>query len=819
MCMVQITSYNYLSFLVTDNAELVKFLYENLRFRDRNYFHNQAYRQKRWDGYTNFFNKTKGSFLTGLMPEVLAACKAFTEDVVIDDKRTPFDFKIKNINDSFLHSSTPQGESVKTLMDYQVELVNASLKNKRGVIFAPTSAGKAQPLHSLVATPTGFVKMGDLKVGDLVCTPHGGSAPILAIHKQGKKKIHKVVFSNGDFVECCEDHLWKVNALYDQWNDKVLTTKEISKRIKCPNGANRFNIETPKHVDFIKKNVLIDPYFMGILLGDGSFRRSCVVSVTIARNDIVEFCRKTINPDYHLIKRKGKKFHYEICGKAKIKKGTHIYNSEIKKLELIGKFSYEKHIPQEYLINSYENRLNLLRGLMDSDGYISTRGMLSFVTTSEQLHKDFVFLVNSLGGICRVTQKRKWFTHKGVKKQGRLAYNIAFTMPEKVCPVRCEYKKDRYTKFRTRNKNRTISAVEYVGKMECQCIEIDHPDHLYVTDNFVVTHNSLTMLSILKCLPDGCKALVLQNRKTLAIQNYDEYTKWGLQNVGRIWGGVDEPNNITVATVQSISKAESLLGDVQVLLVDEIHDMMSAAPKEVYRKLVNCPVRIAVSATPFKFGDTDKIQKYYVKGFFGPPFKVASTETGVVTTKELQNRGRLSKSKCVFYKITEPELDFEIYQDAVTKGLVENTTFHDKVVRLTMDMTGRTLILVDRLAHGDALQARIPHALWVQGKDNDQTRQQVIEKLQKEENCIAIATQGIFNTGINVFVHNLINAAGGQADHQIIQRMGRGLRTAKDKDELLYVDFFFENNPYLHKHSLKRVKILKKQGHEVSIID
>jgi superfamily II DNA or RNA helicase len=100
-----------------------------------------------------------------------------------------------------------------------------------------------------------------------------------------------------------------------------------------------------------------------------------------------------------------------------------------------------------------------------------------------------------------------------------------------------------------------------------------------------------------------------------------------------------------------------------------------------------------------------------------------------------------------------------------------------------------------------------------------EAKRQEIEKLQKEENCIAIATQGIFNTGINVFVHNLINAAGGQADHQIIQRMGRGLRTAKDKDELLYVDFLFENNPYLHKHSMKRIRILKKQGHEVEVRD
>jgi superfamily II DNA or RNA helicase len=247
--------------------------------------------------------------------------------------------------------------------------------------------------------------------------------------------------------------------------------------------------------------------------------------------------------------------------------------------------------------------------------------------------------------------------------------------------------------------------------------------------------------------------------------------------------------------------------------------MMSTAPKAVYRLLKNCSVRIAVSATPFKFGETDKIQKYYVKGFFGPPFKIKSTEAGIVTTQELQKRGRLSKSKCFFHKISKPDLEYDIYQDAVTKGIVENTFLHEKVVSILTELKGRTLILVDRLAHGDVLQAMLPHALWVQGKDNDETRKHVIEQLQKKEECLAIATQGIFNTGINVFVHNLINAAGGQADHQIIQRMGRGLRTAKDKNELLYIDFLFENNPYLHKHSVKRIKILKNQGHDVQIVD
>jgi superfamily II DNA or RNA helicase len=470
--MAKILVRNDISALSTTNVALIKFLYDNLRFRDRNYFHNSAYRQRIWDGYTNFFNKNNGKFLSGLLPEVLLSCKAHNEPVEIIDQRTNVDFLIPEINSTFLHSCTPAGSKVITLEDYQVDIVNASIKNKRGVIFAPTSAGK-----------------------------------------------------------------------------------------------------------------------------------------------------------------------------------------------------------------------------------------------------------------------------------------------------------------------------------------------------------SLTMLSILKCLPAGTKTLVLQNRKTLAIQNYEEYTKWGLRNVGRIWGGVNEPNDITVSTVQSIEKAQDMLPEIEVLLVDEIHDMMSTAPKSVYRQIKNCSVRIAVSATPFKFGDTDKIQKFFVKGFFGPTFKINSTETGVVTTKALQEKGRLSKSNCFFYKIDEPNLEYEIYQDAVTKGLVENSHLHAKVVELVQNRKGRTLILVERLAHGDILQSLLPGSLWVQGKDNDETRKQVIEQLQKSENCVAIATSGIFNTGINVFVHCLINAAGGQADHQIIQRMGRGLRTAQDKDELTYIDFLFNNNKYLHKHSMKRIKILEKQGHPIQIQD
>jgi superfamily II DNA or RNA helicase len=330
---------------------------------------------------------------------------------------------------------------------------------------------------------------------------------------------------------------------------------------------------------------------------------------------------------------------------------------------------------------------------------------------------------------------------------------------------------------------------------------------------------TLIMVSILKSLPDNCPTLVLANKTSLVQQNYEELKKFGFDNVGRLYGKYKDPNVITCSTVQSLHKIEPLLDKIKAIVVDEIHENMSKQPKKFLNKMKSCSIRAAVSATPFKFGGKDLCQKWLVKGYFGPLLKAKSIG-GVLTTKHLQERGTLSKSKCVFYPIREPELKYEIYIDAVTRGIAENWHFHEIVVNLANKLQGRTLILVDRIAHGDALFSMIPNALWVQGKDDMETRKFVIDKLKNsKEKIIAIATQQILNTGINVMTHNVINAAGGQAEHQIIQRMGRGLRTAKDKDVLNYYDFIFYNNEYLLNHSRKRIKILQKEGHEILVKD
>jgi superfamily II DNA or RNA helicase len=335
---------------------------------------------------------------------------------------------------------------------------------------------------------------------------------------------------------------------------------------------------------------------------------------------------------------------------------------------------------------------------------------------------------------------------------------------------------------------------------------------------------SAIMICLLKALPPNIPTIITSKSVSLVSQIYEDMQKWGIEGAGKVFGSKKkdfQPNMKTAVNIDSIHKLEGVFPKIKALIVDEGHLMMSKKPESVYRKLKNATFRVSVSATPFKFGGTDKSQKYKLKGHFGPMLKTDTVEGGILTTEILQQRGYLSGSDCHFYPVMEPDLPYDIYQDAVTRGIAENYHFHDIVKRLVMNKEkcpGRTLIMVDRIAHGDILSKMIPGALWVQGKDDLETRKQVIQQLQTSKgDVVAIAMQQIFNAGINFFLHNLVNAAGGQAEHQIIQRMGRGLRTVGDKTHLNYYDFVFTINDYLYKHSRKRIKILNKEKHKITI--
>jgi SpoVK/Ycf46/Vps4 family AAA+-type ATPase len=365
--------------------------------------------------------------------------------------------------------------------------------------------GKAQPLDSLIYTPNGPIKMGNVKIRDTVCTPNGKTAKIIKIYPQGIIDIYRITFSDGATVECCEDHLWKVSIREqrhqaDKW---IVPTKYLLNKIKGKDGSNNIYVETPIKANFKKRNLKIDPYIMGLLIGDGTLgnekdlKNKRHLEFTSADKEIVDKAVSFFtDTEYEVKKLKARKYAYSIR-RTLHKPFPNKYMSILKEYGLWGKKSENKFIPEDYLYSSHEDRVLLLKGLMDTDGCVDEKGMSPcFSTSSEKLMLNFTSLIESLGGYCINTSRIPHFKDKnGDKKEGKLAYRCWIKI--NLNPFSLKRKAERIIK-RTKYKklHRIITNIEFVGKKEAQCITLDDVNNLYITDNYIITHNSLVCKAI-----------------------------------------------------------------------------------------------------------------------------------------------------------------------------------------------------------------------------------------------------------------------------------------------------------------------------------
>ena len=379
-------------------------------------------------------------------------------------------------------------------------------------------AGKAQPLDAKILTPNGWVRMGDIRVGDMVIGKNGKPTRVTGVYPQGKKEIFKVSFSDGASTECCDEHLWltqtyeernydsRAKRLGKSWNcaqPKVRQLSEIRNTLVSPHlNAKNHSIPIVEPVHFNAQPVPIDPYVMGVLIGDGCFRSGSVMFST-ADKEIIRFVSEALPPECEVVHTNGYDYLIRYTGEAKYARRenyggfrgipysrvpTHPIGIAIREMGLRGKYSYEKHIPDVYKYNSVDVRLSILRGLMDADGTVNKRGVSAeFTTTSSTLADDVIEIVRSLGGIATRREKRI-VGH-------RVAITLSISMPPYMNPFRLKRKADRVvpkTKYLPR---RYITGVESVGEKYAQCISVASDDQLYVTDDFIVTHNTFTMIA------------------------------------------------------------------------------------------------------------------------------------------------------------------------------------------------------------------------------------------------------------------------------------------------------------------------------------
>lgn len=355
-----------------------------------------------------------------------------------------------------------------------------------------TGVGKAQPYYSKVKTPTGWTTIGKITKGELVTTPSGETVVVTEVFDRGTKPVYRVTFIDGRTVDCCDEHLWKVYNKH--WNTKwqVKSLKDIMDLRSLKTSG----IYVPLISEDTNQRVElpIDPYVLGVALGDGSL--GVTLKFTSTDQEIVNEVSSRIDNTYELA-RDGKISYYAKSKetlKGQSKKGVYKnkYRLLANQLNLFKKRSFEKAIPELFFNGAYNQRLELLQGLLDTDGYVGGNGAISFTTVSEQLSTDVASLVRSLGGIAKIrTKANNTYMYNGERKECRDTYTVAIRHPNPKSLFKLSRKKDRCSdNYQYSDLKLRIKSIEFVANMPVKCIAIDHPDHLYITDNYTVTHNT-----------------------------------------------------------------------------------------------------------------------------------------------------------------------------------------------------------------------------------------------------------------------------------------------------------------------------------------
>jgi hypothetical protein len=363
----------------------------------------------------------------------------------------------------------------------------------------PMRMGKAQPLDAKILTPSGWRRMGDLMVGDHVFGSNGKPVEVEAIYPQGPKEVFRVEFRDGSATECCREHLWEVNLpwrKYEGRDGRVVALGEIKDELFDGAGNAKFFIPIVQPIEFPERDLPLDPYALGALLGDGRLSVGQngygTPSFTSEDPELVEAVESALPEGMKAVPRDA--ISYELVTPG----GQGGHNPLIQILERLdlrhraeGKF-----IPEIYKFSSVDQRRRLLSGLLDTDGggwkQTSEKAgtVVEITSVSERLIDDVLFVVQSLGGVATKSSRIPEYTHKGERRQGQRAYRLRIKLAPGWNPFTLKRKADDYKPCMKFQPARAMVSVTSVGVKPCQCITVGSKDGLYVTDDCILTHNT-----------------------------------------------------------------------------------------------------------------------------------------------------------------------------------------------------------------------------------------------------------------------------------------------------------------------------------------
>lgn len=373
---------------------------------------------------------------------------------------------------------------------------------------APSGVGKSVVNSTPIPLIDGTWKtVGEVRPGDKLIGLNGLPTTVLMIHpQQEKKRVYEVILRDGRKVECCEDHLWTYYYLsHAEWKLKTSSLKELYQKkeaigLQDTRGGYRYRLPLPKPVQYPKKELFPSPYVMGLILGDGSFRYSPdqkAFYFSSRDKELPSYIAKEI--DATTKRNSEKNYNWSFQFKQTIPNRKNVWVEDILKNypALWMAKSEDKFIPEEYLIGSVEQRLDLLMGLLDTDGSIDAEsGTISFTNINQKLIKQVCQLCYSLGFY---TVLRKDKREEKYPNSNGICYELRILCDKHIKPrlFNLSYKKaiaEKYANSNKREERRDWIAIKDIVKTDrfedMTCFTVDAEDALFLVGDYIPTHNT-----------------------------------------------------------------------------------------------------------------------------------------------------------------------------------------------------------------------------------------------------------------------------------------------------------------------------------------
>jgi len=417
------------------------------------------------------------------------------------------------------------GQRLRTGVVDLGEVIRESTASGHGI-------GKALANNEPVLTPTGWRPIGGIRVGDTVATVDGSFTRVDGVYPQGRVPLYRVTFDDGSSVLTCAEHQWETTTRSERKHGRsgsVRTTAEIAQSLTFPNGPLRgLNHQVPalSAIRHPTAALAVDPYLLGLWLGDGSSRGRIGVALPEKVAAVAGATGSAGTED-------GRENGYTVW--------QAIPAPSLRELGLFGCRSGDKFIPEQYLHADIGQRTALLQGLLDTDGTIGATGnAITYDTMSPRLADGVAELVRSLGGVARRGTKRATLHGRDYGE----CHRVYVALPAGVAPFRLPAKANRLrpdwsSGNKTRTLRRYIASVEPAGEGEATCIRVAHPSALFVTRDHIVTHNSALVSMLIKWAMDtreDTRGVITANtEKQLLTKTWPELSKWHRMSLTAHW--------------------------------------------------------------------------------------------------------------------------------------------------------------------------------------------------------------------------------------------------------------------------------------------